>query len=74
MEDVDSVDVLGGRPAWLELRHLDKSFQLSNASRVTHLAKSLRFDLANTLAGDVELFANLLKGVVGVHVDTKAHA
>src|SRR5690606_23659981 len=42
--------------------------------RVAQLAQCLRFDLADTLAGDIELLADFLEGVVGVHVDTEAHA
>ena len=45
------------------------------ASRwVAQLAQRFGFDLTNPLTGNVELFTNLLKGVVGIHVDTEAHA
>ena len=42
--------------------------------RVAQLAQRLGFDLANPLTGNVELLTNLLKGVVGIHVDTETHA
>ena len=42
--------------------------------RVAQLAQCLGFDLTNTLTGNVELFTNLLKGVVGIHIDTETHA
>src|SRR3546814_19596807 len=38
------------------------------------LAQRLRLDLADALAGDAELLADLLEGVVGVHADAEAHA
>ena len=37
------------------------------------LAQRLRFDLADALARDVELLADLLERVIGIHVDTEAH-
>ena len=42
--------------------------------RVAQLAQRLGFDLTDTLTGDIELLADFLEGVVGVHVDTEAHA
>src|SRR5471030_301743 len=42
--------------------------------RVAQLAQRLGFDLTNPFTGHVELLTNLLKGVVGIHVDTEAHA
>src|SRR5881628_2970735 len=38
------------------------------------LAQGLRLDLADALAGDRELLADLFEGVVGVHADAEAHA
>ena len=38
------------------------------------LAERLGLDLADALAGDRELLADLLEGVVGVHADAEAHA
>jgi hypothetical protein len=40
---------------------------------VLELAERLRLDLADALAGDGELLADLLEGVVGVHADAEAH-
>src|SRR6478672_13441937 len=48
--------------------------QLPAAARVLELAQRLRLDLADALAGDGELLADLLEGVVGVHADAEAHA
>ena len=42
--------------------------------RVAQLAQRLGCDLTDTLTGDIELLADFLEGVVGVHVDTEAHA
>jgi hypothetical protein len=41
---------------------------------VAQLAQGLGFDLADALAGDVELFADFLQRVVSGHFDAKAHA
>ncbi len=38
------------------------------------LAQRLRLDLADALAGDAELLADLFQRVVGVHADAEAHA
>ena len=38
------------------------------------LAQGFGFDLADTLASHVELLSNLLKCVIRVHADTKAHS
>ena len=53
---------------------INKAAQMIRASRVTQLAQCLGFDLANTLSGYVELFADFFEGVVGIHVDTETHA
>ena len=42
--------------------------------RVAQLAQRFGFDLTNPFTGNVELFTNLLEGVVGIHVDTVTHA
>ena len=42
--------------------------------RMAQLAQRLGFDLADPLAGHIELLADFLEGVVGVHVDAEAHA
>jgi hypothetical protein len=41
---------------------------------VLQLAQRLRFDLADTFAGDRELLADFFQRVVGVHADAEAHA
>ena len=41
---------------------------------MAQLAQGLGFDLADALAGDVELLAHFFQPVVGVHVDAEAHA
>ena len=44
------------------------------AGRVTQLAQCLGFNLTNPLTGNIELLADFLEGMVGVHVDAEAHA
>ena len=41
---------------------------------MTQLAQCLGFYLADTLAGDIKLFADFFQRVVGVHFDAEAHA
>ncbi len=41
---------------------------------MAQLAQRLGFDLTNPLTGHVELLADFLEGVIGVHVDTETHA
>ena len=41
---------------------------------MAQLAQCFGFDLADALAGNVELFAHFFQRVVGVHFDTEAHA
>src|SRR3546814_7725402 len=53
---------------------VEERAQLFGAARVAQLAQRLRLDLANALAGDVELLADFFQRVVGVHVDAEAHA
>src|SRR5690606_733588 len=53
---------------------VEEGAQMLASCRVAQLAQCLGFDLADTLAGDIELLADFLEGVVGVHVDTEAHA
>ena len=53
---------------------VQEAAQVFAAARVAKLAQGLGFDLTDTLTGHVELLAHFLKGVVGVHVDTEAHA
>src|SRR5690554_994219 len=53
---------------------VEEGAQRLGAAGVAQLAQRLGLDLADPLAGDVELLADLLEGVVGVHVDAEAHA
>src|SRR2546423_6242872 len=53
---------------------LEEASQLLGARRVAELAQRLRLDLADALARDVELLADFLERVVGVHLDAEAHA
>src|SRR5205823_13562827 len=53
---------------------VQETLQPLRARRVPKLAQRLRLDLPDALASDVELLADLLQGVVGVHFDTEAHA
>jgi hypothetical protein len=53
---------------------LKEAAQLFGTGRVTQLAQGLGFDLADALAGDVELLADFFQRVVGVHFDAEAHA
>src|SRR5690606_41914811 len=48
---------------------VEEAAELLGARRVAQLAQRLGLDLADPLAGDVELLADLFEGVVGVHVD-----
>src|SRR5690606_34947360 len=52
----------------------EEASQLLAAARMPQLAQRLRLDLADALARDVELLADLFERVVGVHVDAEAHA
>src|SRR5436189_6359265 len=47
---------------------------LARAARMLELPERLGLDLADALAGDAELLADLLERVVGVHADAEAHA
>src|SRR5690606_23158495 len=48
--------------------------KLLGAARMAELAQGLGFDLADALAGDVELLADFFQRVIRVHVDAEAHA
>ena len=52
---------------------VDEALQLLGAAGVAQLAQGLGLDLADALAGDVEVLAHLLKGVVGLAADAEAH-
>src|SRR5439155_5791267 len=53
---------------------IEEAAQLAAPARVLELAQRLGLDLADTLAGDRELLADLFQRVVGVHADAEAHA
>src|SRR5690606_37625954 len=51
----------------------EEALELVSPTRVTQLAQRLGLDLADPLAGDVELLADFLQRVVGAHLDAEAH-
>src|SRR3989338_3948190 len=53
---------------------VEERAQVLASRRVAQLAQRLGFDLADPLAGHIELLADFLEGVVGVHVDAEPHA
>src|SRR5438105_14094647 len=53
---------------------VQKAPQLPRPRRMLPLAQRLGLDLADALAGDRELLADLFLRVVGVHADAEAHA
>ena len=57
-----------------DLLEVEEAAQLLRAARMAQLAQRLGLDLADALAGDVELLADFFQRVVGVHVDAEAHA
>src|SRR6185437_13319984 len=60
-----------GRP---QRSALDEALELLRAARVAELAERLRLDLADALAGHLEVLADLLEGVVALLADAEAHA
>ena len=48
--------------------------QLIRTGRMPKFSQCFRFDLANSLSRYIELFANFLERMVGVHVDAETHA
>jgi hypothetical protein len=48
--------------------------ELLAAARVAQLAERLGLDLADALAGDLEVLADLFEGVVALLADAEAHA
>src|SRR5688500_4042996 len=52
---------------------VEEAPHLAAAARMLEVAERLGLDLADALAGDAELLADLLEGVVGVHADAEAH-
>src|SRR5207253_2682457 len=53
---------------------LDERLETLAAARVAELAEGFGFDLADALAGDFEVLADLFEGVVGLLADAEAHA
>src|SRR5690242_17026065 len=53
---------------------IQEAAQPLRARGMAKLAQRLRLDLTYALARDVELLADLFQRVVGVHLDTEAHA
>src|SRR5690554_8126473 len=53
---------------------VEEAAQVIAAGWMTQLAQGLGLDLTDSLAGDVELLADLFQRVVGVHIDAEAHA
>src|SRR6185437_4590623 len=60
-----------GRP---QRSALDEALELLRAARVAELAERLRLDLADALAGHLEVLADLLEGVIALLADAEAHA
>src|SRR4030067_15102 len=50
-----------------------EAFELAAAARVLELAQGLGLDLADALAGDLELLADLLEGVLVAVAQAEAH-
>src|ERR1043165_1129514 len=53
---------------------LDERLEALAARRMAQLAERLRLDLADALAGDLEVLAHFLERVVALLADAKAHA
>src|SRR5690349_20528272 len=53
---------------------LDEAAQPLAPARVAQLAQRLSLDLADALAGDLEVLAHLFQRVVGLLADAEAHA
>ena len=53
---------------------VEEAAQVIGAGGVAQFAQRLGFDLTNPLARHVKLLADLFQCVVGIHVDTEAHA
>src|SRR5438105_4795138 len=53
---------------------VQKAAQLARAAGVLELAQRLGLDLADALARDGELLADLFQSMVGIHADAEAHA
>src|SRR6185312_4532371 len=64
---------VSGRPSPAPPSVVEKAAQLAAPARVLELAQRLGLDLADALARHVELLADLLERMVGVHADAEAH-
>src|SRR3954468_4292356 len=53
---------------------IQEGSHLARAGGVLQLPERLRLDLSDAFAGDAELLADFLQGVIGVHADAEAHA
>src|SRR5690606_14487960 len=53
---------------------LHEALELLRAARVTELAERLGFDLADALAGHLEVLADLFERVIALFADAEAHA
>ena len=63
-----------GSTGRITLRDLvEEGTQSLRARGVTQFAQRFCLDLTDAFACDIELFADLFKGVVSVHIDAKAH-
>src|SRR5688572_5927220 len=52
---------------------IQKGSQPAAAARMTQFAQGLRFDLADTFAGDREVLADFFKSVLGAVFETESH-
>src|SRR6185437_1790029 len=64
----------GSSRAMRALFEIEERAQLLRTTRVTQLAQRLRLDLTDAFTSHVELLADFLERVVGVHVDAETHA
>src|SRR2546428_3797663 len=63
-----------GQARELKASIIQKAAQLPAPARMLELAQRLGLDLADALARDRELLADLFQRVVGIHADAEAHA
>ncbi len=53
-------------------RQLDEAFEFADAGGVTHFAEGFGFDLADALAGDLELAADFFEGAAVAVLEAEA--
>ena len=53
---------------------VQKGPKMFGSARVAKFPQGFGLDLTNPLARYVKLFTHFLKGVVGIHIDTKTHS